>query len=394
MDRVSIVTAWYQATHSPCLVATSALSAGLDYPSVRRVVHVDAPSGLVDYGQETGRAGRDGLHAICLTLLPPKWCINWDRRYRSDFLQEDCAQMEAFLKSSHCLRQKLTSYLDGSMGGRYGVTCNQADGIQRAACSICSLTPSSLMTQPEPLRMQSPDEKAGSISHESSSLASDSSDGEIASQANEDAVEERVATTPYRPSSSSSSSSGSLSKKETAIEVDTWSVADCMQRHTTMLNAEAQTLYEQRLSIWGRACILCSFRSRRQTSFPHRDCMQAEYSHSLTDFRRSIRFERGIGCFGCGQPMVICQRKGRGGCQYPWFIWHCCWVAVHEDRLYTLELLQALGCPDLSLHAAPEKHPVYLRWLGGSFLVFGSVRGSNALRLASIWIDRLNGLCT
>ncbi len=173
VDRVSMVTAWYQGTHSPCLVATSALSAGLDYPSVRRVVHVDAPSGLVDYGQETGRAGRDGLHAICLTLLPPKWCVNWDRRYRSDFLQEDCAQMEAFLNSSHCLRQKLTSYLDGSTGGRYGVTCNQADGIHRAACSICSRTPSSRMTQPEPLRMQSPDEKAGSILHESSSLASD-----------------------------------------------------------------------------------------------------------------------------------------------------------------------------------------------------------------------------
>ncbi|KAL2038903.1 hypothetical protein N7G274_008425 [Stereocaulon virgatum] len=119
VEQVSMVTVWSQAAGSPCLVATSALSAlsaGLDYPSVRRVVHVDAPSGLVDYGQETGRAGRDGLHAIYLTLLPPKWCVNWDRRHRSNFLQEDRAQMESFLSSSHCLRQKLTSYLDGSQG--------------------------------------------------------------------------------------------------------------------------------------------------------------------------------------------------------------------------------------------------------------------------------------
>ena len=45
-----MVTAWCQGRDSPYLVATSALGAGLDYPSVRRVVHVDAPSGLVDYG--------------------------------------------------------------------------------------------------------------------------------------------------------------------------------------------------------------------------------------------------------------------------------------------------------------------------------------------------------
>ncbi len=61
----------------------------------------------------------------------------------------------------------------------------------------------------------------------------------MASRVNEDAAEERVATTLSRPSESSSSSSSSLSKKENAIEVDTWSIADCMQRYTAMLNAEA-----------------------------------------------------------------------------------------------------------------------------------------------------------
>ena len=46
---------WTRGEKSVILVATSALSAGLDYASVYLVLHLDAPSGLVDYAQETGR---------------------------------------------------------------------------------------------------------------------------------------------------------------------------------------------------------------------------------------------------------------------------------------------------------------------------------------------------
>ena len=40
-----------KAGDSPFLITTSALGAGVDYPSLRRVIHVDAPKGLVAYGQ-------------------------------------------------------------------------------------------------------------------------------------------------------------------------------------------------------------------------------------------------------------------------------------------------------------------------------------------------------
>ena len=390
-----MVTAWGQAAGSPCLVATSALGAGLDYPSVRRVVHVDAPSGLVDYGQETGRAGRDGLHASCVTLLPPKWSVDWGRRYRTDFLQEDCAQMDAWLRWGGCLRQKLTAYLDGSLeGGRYGVTCHQADGIERAACSRCRSGPGPSQAPPEPQDGQPPRGKAASLTLDSLSLTSSSGEEESAGQGNPQTGPGGISSTACsrpRRDSSSAGSSGSSERDVTDIEV--WSVADCMRRQRTMQDAETQSWYEQRLATWGRACILCSFRSRRQASFPHPDCMQREYSQSLTDFRRSIRFDNGVGCFRCGQPMAICERKGQGNCRYPWFVWHCCWVAVHEDRLHALELLQALGGPDMSLHAVPETHPHLLGWLGRGCRVFGSVRSSNALRLASVWIDRLDRRC-
>jgi ATP-dependent DNA helicase RecQ len=53
------------------VVSASALSADVDYTSVRLILHLDAPTGLLDYAQETGRASRDGTPANCLILLLP-----------------------------------------------------------------------------------------------------------------------------------------------------------------------------------------------------------------------------------------------------------------------------------------------------------------------------------
>ncbi|MCJ1360598.1 MAG: hypothetical protein MMC33_010606, partial [Icmadophila ericetorum] len=43
------------------MVATSALGLEIDIPDIRVIVHMDRPRKLLDYAQESGRAGRDRL---------------------------------------------------------------------------------------------------------------------------------------------------------------------------------------------------------------------------------------------------------------------------------------------------------------------------------------------
>ena len=53
-------------------MATNALGLGIDIPSVRSVIHYDAPDTLVAYIQESGRAGRDGEVSSYLLFADPR----------------------------------------------------------------------------------------------------------------------------------------------------------------------------------------------------------------------------------------------------------------------------------------------------------------------------------
>jgi superfamily II DNA helicase RecQ len=53
-------------------MAISALSAGFDYTHVRLIMHINEPDSLIDFAQESRRAGQDGKEAYSIVLLPPQ----------------------------------------------------------------------------------------------------------------------------------------------------------------------------------------------------------------------------------------------------------------------------------------------------------------------------------
>lgn len=137
LAREEMIKKWAQGNEYNILVATSALSAGLDYASVYLVLHIDAPSGMIDYAQETGRGGRDGKPTECIVLLAPKWKVLWESNYCSNFLLTDRQYMEKYLQADHCLRASLSLYLDDETSKSFGVTCKACD--QSQICSVCAI---------------------------------------------------------------------------------------------------------------------------------------------------------------------------------------------------------------------------------------------------------------
>jgi superfamily II DNA helicase RecQ len=115
------------------IAATSSLSMGVDVPGVDAVLHVGAPRSLVDYAQESGRAGRDGRASQAVIFLGNLVDAPADRDQGRRAALLEYVQREADIKT--CRRVVLDKYMDGEMDG-VPVRNSCTDGEE--PCDVCA----------------------------------------------------------------------------------------------------------------------------------------------------------------------------------------------------------------------------------------------------------------
>jgi RecQ family ATP-dependent DNA helicase len=135
--------AW-ESADGRVVVATNAFGLGIDRPDVRVVVHIGQIHQMRNYGQESGRAGRDGKPSEAIIMVPagkqealqkqyerarpPKKIYGTLTKKEKEWVESQ--KVERFISGARCRR----IYLDQEMDGRLDRTGCE-DGEER--CDVC-----------------------------------------------------------------------------------------------------------------------------------------------------------------------------------------------------------------------------------------------------------------
>lgn len=278
----------FRKTTFPVIAATSALGMGVDIPDIHCIFHLDRPRTLLDYTQESGRAGRDGERSDVVILLP------------LDSVQSSWQQSE------EAERQLMDSYLSSTC--RQVILDQYLDGHQRRQCE----SDEEPCDRCEPERDVEPDismdEEQGQQEDEIMATSSDSEDSESSSSESENA--------------------------EIGLNLHT----QRMERQQPHLQQQTQDQEDpvfmeelcQRLTNWNQRCNQC-VQGGWTSGHNLLNCAQPldpAKQQQARKLKKTIRYDRFSGCFECGLPQEICDMwvdNGHGGfrksqtvkCQYP-----------------------------------------------------------------------------
>ena len=114
------------------LVATTALGAGIDHPEIRLVIHYKKPRNIVNFSQESGRAGRQLSVAYSTVFWHPN---QKDQALEPDQDDIGVVGITDYVSTSSCRRIPLGRHLDATGNDSTYKTCAQ-DGTV-VLCDLC-----------------------------------------------------------------------------------------------------------------------------------------------------------------------------------------------------------------------------------------------------------------
>jgi RecQ family ATP-dependent DNA helicase len=272
------------------IVATSALGMGVDIPDIRCIIHIDWPFTVLDYAQESGRAGRDGLRSEAVMIVQEGQQRAAEDKQAEVEQQLVRAYVEGTDETATCRRVVLDGYLDRREEER--VVCEEGE----EKCDVCR-----------------------------------GADGE---EEDEEVGEEE-----------SEGSEGGSSNEEDAdtVEAEQEEARQVFDQQQQARRGPRQTLIQQRqqefadvewlrrqLAWWTKRCGICEAAGDGPSGHDVRQCWRPNSKPAkdmVKAVEEKIRFEEFSGCYWCGVPQEICNRwedngRGRyqrakgGDCQY------------------------------------------------------------------------------
>lgn len=283
-QRASVLDA-FRTGKTQVVVATNALGMGVDIADIEWIIHADEARDMLDYAQESGRAGRDGRvrQAILVT----------------GYDEEVDTLMQAYVEGEGGCRRKIPGgYLDGKKErGR----CRAGE----EACDLCG-----------------PDESVGDQGDEHKEQATENRD-----RGTEEEAQDEVARVARQV------------REQFAIQERQATVVRVRGMRERMVEADIEERLERQLWDWKGKCIVCGaigeWCGHVITKCTRQDGMTAAVE--VKERRVRIRFRDCSACGKCGVPQSMCNRyreNGNGG--YERMHSQCQWYGIMASTVFGL----------------------------------------------------------
>lgn len=159
-EKENIIQRWLHTPEHTYIVATSALGLGFDYDNVRLVVHFKQPHSIIDFHQQSGRAGRNKQQSKSVVFLASAEVktlhtqVAEQHNWEEHWLDRDADALRQYLSNTQCLRGILSRHFN-EPGDR-----NNCFNDLQIKCGVCTSNNAGLpQTSPRAIGLTARDDR-------------------------------------------------------------------------------------------------------------------------------------------------------------------------------------------------------------------------------------------
>jgi RecQ family ATP-dependent DNA helicase len=366
VDRAQVLEE-FMAGKQQMIVATSALGMGVDIADIRCIIHVEWPLTLLDYAQESGRAGRDGQRSEAVVIA------HEGGQWRAKDSEEEMQQarvwqlVDGVEGRATCRRVILDGYLDRRERER--TQCEEGE----AKCDVC---------------------RGGQESEEESEEEMDGDCDRNRGEEEEGEEEEGGENSEVEREAARQKAEEKRREQRVVFEQQRQERRGPRQRWMAERQQEFGEVewLERQLAWWVNRCGVCEGAGDIDSGHDIRQCRRADgisIAEMVRQVDKEIRYEQYAACYGCGVPQAVCNtwednekggyRKVQGrACQYR---------GVLTGSIYGI----SMGYPEIGVRWAERLHALVVDGQAGVYL--GRMRRAETIQASNLvgefcWITR------